>query len=784
MKRTIIFVILMACLSLAGYAEHVVISEVLYNPLGISESGKEWIEIYNPSEGAVNISSWSLWKNGAIGENLIITFPREARIEANGYMLVGDDGVLPSGHYPDYRGNVNSLLNSKDGIVLKDGNGGKVDAVGWGSVANPLLYEGTQLLSVIDGYSIERKEGNGCGNAADTNNNSADFVRQARPNPQNTHNQTQAPCAEQVECLADADCDDGLMCNGAEKCIEGSCIAGSMLDCTIYNKEAVSRCDYDNNNLTWDSFTGFISQCVEGSGCSQSTGEIEHTCDVRCGGCLNDSDCGFGQKCESCLCAPVSEPVCGDNLVNREEESCDGNNISKTCRDFGFSDIGELKCLSDCSGFDKSRCSNTCGDLTLEPGENCDDGNLVSGDGCSSDCKQEIFDDLMVNYVRGDILVDGAPAWEGIAYNVTVLSGMNKGRSIGGTAGAKFDSGDQVIFSTGAEFIVTSSDCDGAYTGYFDNGGNLVQFNCKASPRINNVEIYPAMPSEDDMIYITADVIDNKGVESARLYYKGGDDDFSNADILRGWVNIGKYAGGSIIEFYIWANDSDGNTKVSDRYNITVRALDKDGDRYASDVDCDDSNPTIHPNALDSCNDIDDDCDPATIDGAGENITFGDLQFGVCAGSAKICLDGEWREKYVNKTEETCDGKDNDCDGSVDEGFDTDMDGIADCFDNCLKQANADQSNSDNDAEGDACDTDDDNDNLPDEADYFPTSPTPYRSDVNGDENVDMADLMIIRQAVGLKAGESGWNPVFDLNGDGRISISDLAVCRGSFTNQ
>jgi len=31
----------------------------------------------------------------------------------------------------------------------------------------------------------------------------------------------------------------------------------------------------------------------------------------------------------------------------------------------------------------------TCGNKTLEPGEDCDDGNLVSGDGCSATCQDE-----------------------------------------------------------------------------------------------------------------------------------------------------------------------------------------------------------------------------------------------------------------------------------------------------------------------------------------------------------------------------------------------------------
>ncbi len=102
---------------------------------------------------------------------------------------------------------------------------------------------------------------------------------------------------------------------------------------------------------------------------------------------------------------------------------------------------------------------------------------------------------------------------------------------------------------------------------------------------------------------------------------------------------------------------------------------DKDG-FLAGFGDCDDSDSSVHPVAQEACNGRDDDCDgyvdngnPGGLDEAcGSDV--GECEQGVMActhvegqGPRVECRD------FVGPTDETCDGKDNDCDGQTDEDF-------------------------------------------------------------------------------------------------------------------
>ncbi len=119
-----------------------------------------------------------------------------------------------------------------------------------------------------------------------------------------------------------------------------------------------------------------------GDGCS-STCQIEPGADCPPqGGACKMAKCGNGvvEKTELCDCGTDATNLPKDCKAVNGLFYGDGKGCSKTC-------TKEPTC-QDSSGKTQA-CTSACGDGNLDPGEDCDDANVLDGDGCSSSCKIE-----------------------------------------------------------------------------------------------------------------------------------------------------------------------------------------------------------------------------------------------------------------------------------------------------------------------------------------------------------------------------------------------------------
>ena len=172
-----IFIFLIPSAVLAANVSDVVINEIYYDVDSAhgAETTNEWVELYNTTGSAVDISSWTLTDNSSTK-----TIPAGATVPAHGVALVTPEASTWNFWSVDasvakiFMAIGNGLSNTGDKVLLKDNSGKLIDAVSYGTnidVWNPAAVD------VDEAHSLER---NPAGKDSDS---AGDFIDQETPTP-------------------------------------------------------------------------------------------------------------------------------------------------------------------------------------------------------------------------------------------------------------------------------------------------------------------------------------------------------------------------------------------------------------------------------------------------------------------------------------------------------------------------------------------------------------------------------------------------------------------------
>ncbi len=163
--------------------DHLVISEIHITG-GAGKTKQDFIELYNPTDGIINLKGYRLVKRTKTGneDTTIKSWTDDALVLSHGYYLWGNsiDGFADS---IGADASTSQTIADDNGIALrfgKEDEGKFIDSVGWGNCENIFIEDMAFPANPDAHQSLERKTG------IDTNNNSIDFFIQENPNPQNS----------------------------------------------------------------------------------------------------------------------------------------------------------------------------------------------------------------------------------------------------------------------------------------------------------------------------------------------------------------------------------------------------------------------------------------------------------------------------------------------------------------------------------------------------------------------------------------------------------------------
>ena len=157
--------------SLSIPVDHLVIAAV---QIAGAATDDDFVKIYNPTQGAVDVSGWKLRKKSSTGtDSSLREFPAGSTIPVGGYFVMGVQREW-------VRGSINADVSSTEtlaannSVALFDGSGTQIDGVAWGTGTDQYVEGAAYQDSPLANQVLSRKFTDGI--VVDTDDNAADFT--------------------------------------------------------------------------------------------------------------------------------------------------------------------------------------------------------------------------------------------------------------------------------------------------------------------------------------------------------------------------------------------------------------------------------------------------------------------------------------------------------------------------------------------------------------------------------------------------------------------------------
>ncbi len=489
-------------------------------------------------------------------------------------------------------------------------------------------------------------------------------------------------------CAADADCDDGVYCDGTERCMPGT--AGADARGCVHEARCMPS-----------------QQCIEAEARCVTMCAVEPDAD---GDGVSAVECG-GIDCDDADAHtfPTNAEVCDDAA---HDEDCNPTT-------FGFRDAdGDGDVDAACCNVDRASMARICGGDCADERRDVRRGLAESCDGLDNDCDTHVDEGVtrpgapdMDFDLHGDSTVTMVPGCAGEPGFSTVRDDCND------AAPSQFGAQLEICDGMDNNCNTMSDEVMGQVTWYPDEDGDGFGGN-DAAQIVVSCAIVPGHVTRPG----DCDDSDSDAHPGAREQCNGVDDDCNgradyrispnNTEDDDGDGAADRVCGGNDCDDASAATgpsapelmdglDNDCNGMVDDSPTSVSWWIDGDGDGYGSAAstpttsstpiegrvtrggDCNDGDVYVHPGAADPCDGVDDDCDGNADDTAPLLAFFTDadrdgwadatpagivLRCSAPSGTASRvgdCVDSD-ATRYPGAPE-LCNARDDDCDANVDE---------------------------------------------------------------------------------------------------------------------